>query len=426
MTSQSIFTFNPASEDLVNTDDLALGTLFLSDIDGIVTGFRYYCPSVAPSTVPIGALYHWTNDAAGTLLAEVTFGAVTPSSWNTVDLPYPVALDASQRYVVVYWTPDRYAFTAHLFTGAVVNGHLTAPADDAITPARNGRFRDPSIGGPSFPASTINENSYFADLLFTPDVHTIFREGGSTPAVTATDGPYTLGTLFTTDVAGQVLGIRYFVPNLVPSSLIGVLYEWTSDTTGVELARATFNHGALVANSWATVLFASPVSLDPAKRYVAAIYTPDRYGATNGFFTGHSEVNGHLTAPADAVGVHNGKFHAGGIDAAFPEAGGGSCYFVDVMFTSGASTTAADTVTFTDAATRSFAAARTGADTVTITDAATRHLAAPRTGADTVTFTDTAVASGSMPVLDIDFEVRQEVVINRWSTGPAIQRWAAR
>jgi hypothetical protein len=156
-----------------------------------------------------------------------------------------------------------------------------------------------------------------------------------TPDSVGTDsgGGTCQGTIFTTSVAGYVTGIRWYGPNPIPASApIGLLYRWDTDTTGAELARATF--GTITADAWNTVGLAAWPVIVPGQRYVAAIWSPDRYT-----FKAHIHdtdiVSGHLTAPATTTSG-NAKFHNGTSIPAYPDGmTGGNNYglFGDLLFT---------------------------------------------------------------------------------------------
>lgn len=217
-----------------------------------------------------------------------------------------------------------------------------------------------------------------------------------TPAITnATDGTaYTLGTLFTLDLAGSCVGIRWYYPTTLPSSAVkAVLWAWTADGSGTELARKTFS--SPVAGAWNTATFDTPVALSPGTRYVASVWTIDRYVATTNFFAS-SLVNGHITGPADesSTPAHNGKIHVGGSDAAYPESSfGKGCYFVDpVMDFAATDKTLSDTGAGADAI--SIAATATPSDTVSATEAlsssATANPADTAAGADALSVAATA------------------------------------
>ncbi len=110
-----------------------------------------------------------------------------------------------------------------------------------------------------------------------------------------------------------------------------MLFSYVDDTTGTELARATFV--SPTAGTWNTVTFSSPIAITANTKYVACVFTVDRYVATNAFFASSGVTNGHLTALAnDDLSATNGKFHTGA-SAGYPESHfGASCYFADVLF----------------------------------------------------------------------------------------------
>lgn len=159
--------------------------------------------------------------------------------------------------------------------------------------------------------------------------------------------PYSLGTVFETSTPGQVTHIRWRFPDTLPSGTVtGALYEWDSDATGTLLASATFT--SPVAGAWNTVAI-TPQAISASARYVAVVHTPDRYVATNGFFS-TALTNSPLTAPADSGSVHNGKLASSG-SLTYPDGSFGSaCYFVDVVFTTGATDVAVGQSAETDAA----------------------------------------------------------------------------
>jgi hypothetical protein len=179
--------------------------------------------------------------------------------------------------------------------------------------------------------------------------------------------------------------------------VIGLLYEVTTSTTGTELARVDFSNP--VAGTWNSATFEIPVAIDADTLYVAAIWTPDRYVATSSFFTADL-VNGDLTAIQDATNptglpgnVRNGKFHVGSTPA-FPEDfSNSSCYFADVLFSTGF-TAALGTATETDSA---ITLARTkirGLGTAAETDSAVALARIKRFALGVASETDSAVAFG--------------------------------
>lgn len=167
--AESIFTSQtPANPNHLEpgSPPVTLGTLFTVATNGTIDGGRWLFPTTLPSGTVTWTLYQWNSDASGTQLAQASFSSPTAGVWNTVSIT-PVNIVSGQRYVTTVHTPNgRYVFTGAFFASSgVTNGNLTAPQDDSVTPARNGRF----VGGasPAFPTNTFNATCYFADVLFT-------------------------------------------------------------------------------------------------------------------------------------------------------------------------------------------------------------------------------------------------------------------
>ena len=81
------------------TAPLEVGMKFSSNINGYVTGFRYYKGAGAQG-VHIGSLW----SISGTKLASATFTGETASGWQTVTLSTPIAITANTIYVVSYFS----------------------------------------------------------------------------------------------------------------------------------------------------------------------------------------------------------------------------------------------------------------------------------------------------------------------------------
>lgn len=145
---------------------------------------------------------------------------------------------------------------------------------------------------------------------------------------------YTLGTVFTATSAGQVHGVRWFFPDSLPNDhVVGLLYSWTTDGTGTELARVTFTH---TQSGWNQALFSAPVSIAANTKYVVAVWTVDKYTQVTGQFTSAGVTNGSLDAPQDTVPVHNGKRVAAVGSPAFPSGtNAADGYLADVLFIGG-------------------------------------------------------------------------------------------
>jgi hypothetical protein len=156
----SIFTTQvPANANQRDNDaGISVGTRFRSSVNGFVTGLRFYKGPGNEGT-HLGQL--WSS--SGTLIAEATYTNETASGWQQVNLQTPVAITAGVDYIVTYHSSlGYYSSTANFFTGDLVNGPLTAPAD--ANGQGNGLFQYSAT--PVFPTQTSQQRNYFVDLVF--------------------------------------------------------------------------------------------------------------------------------------------------------------------------------------------------------------------------------------------------------------------
>ena len=154
----------------------------------------------------------------------------------------------------------------------------------------------------------------------------------STNSSNGDDGSdYTFGTVFSSSTDGNVHGIRWYFPDDLPNDhVIGLLYSWTNNGAGVELARVTFKN---TQSGWNQAEFASPVAVTSGTKYVAAVWTVDRFVTSQNMFSSAAVANGDLTAPQDVAGVHNGKLKAGTGSPSYPDSSVTSNgYLADVLY----------------------------------------------------------------------------------------------
>lgn len=139
-----------------------------------------------------------------------------------------------------------------------------------------------------------------------------------------------LGEHFTSDVAGTVSAVRFYKGTLDTGTHVGAL--WTA--AGTQLASVTFTNES--ASGWQTANFSNPVNVAANTEYVVSYYTP----ATN-----HPDddpypypfTNQDLTATKSSYGY--------GSALAFPATISTDNYWVDVVFTPGASTSPSPSAT---------------------------------------------------------------------------------
>ena len=114
------------------------------------------------------------------------------------------------------------------------------------------------------------------------------------PTLEATDGPgvsYELGTKFQSDVAGQILALRYWQPALETGSHLGNL--WTS--SGTLLESVAFSNEAA---GWMQATLATPVNIQAGSIYVVSVNANVYYADTD-FGLSNSLVNGPIHTIAD-------------------------------------------------------------------------------------------------------------------------------
>lgn len=110
-------------------------------------------------------------------------------------------------------------------------------------------------------------------LTMTPSHYQTILKPEQEPIVrNAADGnDYTLATVFTSSVDGNMHGVRWYFSDTLPSQqVIGLLFSWGSETTGVELARVAFSN---IQTGWCEALFSAPVAITANTKYVVAVWT---------------------------------------------------------------------------------------------------------------------------------------------------------
>ncbi|MEK6686832.1 MAG: Ig-like domain-containing protein, partial [Gemmatimonadota bacterium] len=93
----------PSTNSFNDPTAYELGVKFRSDINGYVTGVRFY-KGPGNGGTHVGNL--WT--AGGVNLASATFAGETASGWQQVDFATPVAVSSNTTYVASYFAPQGY------------------------------------------------------------------------------------------------------------------------------------------------------------------------------------------------------------------------------------------------------------------------------------------------------------------------------
>jgi len=137
-----------------------LGVKFTSDVNGSITGLRFYKSSTNTGT-HIGNL--WSS--SGTLLATATFTNETASGWQQVNFSNPIAITAGTVYVASYHVgKGHYSDDQNYFLN---NGVNTLPLH-ALQDGANGSNGVFAYGSKSlFPANGFHSSNFWVDVVFT-------------------------------------------------------------------------------------------------------------------------------------------------------------------------------------------------------------------------------------------------------------------
>ncbi|MDF0696517.1 DUF4082 domain-containing protein [Rhizobium sp. MC63] len=272
----------------------------------------------ATATANLTVTIHGANDAP-VLAVQTTTQNATVGSAFSFTLPTTTFSDVDSGETLTY--------SATAADGTALPSWLSFNASTRTfsgTPTTSGTY-GVKVTATDLGGLAANETFNIAVSTTSSTTYSLFS-ASSTPAQTnLNDGQQLeLGVKFTSNVAGDVTGIKFYrSANDNGQNLVDL---WT--TTGTKLATATFTN--TTASGWQTVNFATPVTIAANTTYVASYHTTGAYVATNNFFTA-PVTNGPLTAPASGNGVYayGGSATAG----LFPtNSFNSSNYYADVVF----------------------------------------------------------------------------------------------
>jgi hypothetical protein len=150
----------PANTLTNDGDAVELGLRFRSEINGYISGVRFYKGGAANGGTHVGHL--WTS--GGTLLGSVTFSDETASGWQQALFQTPIPITANTTYVVSYFAPlGHYAVTTGQFASFGIDAPPLHVLRDSVN-GHNGVYLYTSTGG--FPTQTINSTNYWVDVIF--------------------------------------------------------------------------------------------------------------------------------------------------------------------------------------------------------------------------------------------------------------------
>ncbi len=193
----------------IDADDQAIeiGVKFQSEMDGFITGIRFYKGSTNTGT-HTGTL--WT--ITGQELATATFTNETASGWQQVNFATPVPITANTTYVASYHTEvGHYAVTEDAFTS-----ELSAPPLRVLQDGESGGNGVYRYGAHSFPTDTYRSSNYWVDVVF--NIEPAFKRVVVIAGTGTSDGPETnpLSTAdptIDTPINGGAVGTNFPVDN---------------------------------------------------------------------------------------------------------------------------------------------------------------------------------------------------------------------
>jgi len=209
--------------------------------------------------------------------------------------------------------------------GGAVKGTVAAGPDGMITftPSRG------ATGGASFRYTALDEAggaSTATVRLTIASTSLSFWNSAVTPKIVteADRNPVELGFKFYSDVAGQVLGIRFYKgPQNTGTHTVSL---WT--LTGTLLASAA--SADETASGWQQVLFPKPVAINAKQQYVASYHTTGFYSTDHNYFSTGAN-SGSLHALASGAAGGNGVYKYSSSPTFPNQSWQASNYWVDVV-----------------------------------------------------------------------------------------------
>lgn len=245
----------PLVIDSADPSPTELGLTFTPDVNGFVTGVRFY-KSAANGGNHSGSLW----SATGALLARVTFTNETASGWQTAQFSNAVSATAGQKYTVSYTAPSgRYSSGSYYWTyWSRLSPPLSVP--HAYGAASPGVFGNPG----TYPTSSYRDTNYYVDVLFSTQNVTPLSVSSRYPLADST-------------CAGTATAVTAWLAGTVTPSTVSLSLRTASGSSVA--GSSTFDAGT------AKVTLTPTTALAPGTAYTATITAT---GAAGGLTTGQT------------------------------------------------------------------------------------------------------------------------------------------
>jgi hypothetical protein len=210
----------PGTASQNDSSAVELGVKFTSDVDGLLTGIRYY-KSAANTGLHTATLW----DSTGVPLATATFLGESASGWQQANFLLPVAITANAVYVASYHTTTgHYAGDLDYFANAGVDNPPLHALRDGVS-GSNGVYAYGLLS--TFPTNSFRAANYWVDVVFV---------GPATPTPTMTSTAIPTDTPSPTATASATFTA---IDTATPTATATATRTATGTSTGTPTATAT-------------------------------------------------------------------------------------------------------------------------------------------------------------------------------------------
>lgn len=306
-----------------STQDLTGAVTWRSSNTGVATiGAGGLATAVGAGTATITATSGSVSSGASLTVQSASLAITTTAlPGGTLGAAYSTALTADGGTLPHTWS---------LASGSLPPGLALSAGSGEISgiPTTTGTFGfTVQVSDASSPAQSATKSLSIA-VTAAPPLASLWT-ASTVPAVVdkGRDKAVELGVKFRSDVAGSIIGIRFYKAPLNTGTHVGSL--WSS--TGAKLASAAFPEET--ASGWQQVTFSTPVPISANTTYIASYHCPiGHYSVNEYYFTTNGWDNPPLRALASGIQGGNGVYIYGPAGSFPSKTWNAANYWVDVVF----------------------------------------------------------------------------------------------